>query len=172
MEETTHVPFYSVFEEVYRHGRSKGKRPVIRHTDVCEDDLPTARALAFGLVAERMQLVKKTQSGGLDFPRAELIAFRAWDVETSSKMKFESTETLAEDIVEKVKTGEDGELWDHFNQGDDVVWKVEITTGENYPEDCFSVYDSERDTDKAIDRLLKEAMFLAKYAWVNVVTTS
>ena len=146
MEETTYVPFYSVYEEVYRNGYTEGKLPIVRDTDFRGYDLHTARHLAFGLVAKRWRIVNKLQNR---------------EVLPSEEPKLEIANTVA-----------DEESWNHFNQDDDVVWKIEITTGDNYPEDWLMVYNSEDDADKTVRRLLMEARLLSDYTMAKVVTTS
>ncbi len=150
MKRIDDAPVYSVFEEVYRHGRNKDKSPVKGHTDVCNDDLAKARAFAFGLVAERMNILNKSKNEQA-LPSDALEEFRAWAIEDGYDKDIE--------LAQEVKAGFE-KPFRQFNSDDDVVWTVEVTFGEDAQHNIL-VYDSDEDSGAAIEGLLSEAIFLS-----------
>jgi hypothetical protein len=143
-------PLYSVFEEVYNHGRTKDKSPEISRTDICNDDIPYARPFALGLVAQRMNILNKMKNAQA-LPSDALVTFRSWAIENGHDGDME--------LIQKVNTGNE-RSFGQFNSDDDVVWKIIVTFGED-AQHSFLVYNSENGNDEVLQDLLIEAMFLA-----------
>ena len=150
MKRIDNAPVYSVFEEVYRHGRTEDKAPAKGHIDVCNDDIAKARAFAFGLVAERMNILNKSKNEQA-LPSDALEEFRTWAIEDGYDKDIE--------LVQEVRAGFE-KPFRQFNSDDDVVWTVEVTFGEDAQHNIL-VYDSDEDSGAAIEGLLSEAIFLS-----------
>lgn len=152
---------YRIKEKIYRLGYYEGAHPLVRDIDVCiEYDPIRARTYAFAFVAERMLALNKTKDERLSASE-ELETFRAWELQHEEEVE------AVEAVATKDDFAEDGKPFDHFDVADIVSWTIELVTGEEMS-DCFVVFWSEDDIPSAVDRQLKEAMFLSEYTSAQV----
>ena len=158
MGKEPYVPWYKITEEVCRVWKDEHKVHFTQDIDVSYqgvngiEEITGARAYALGYVAERMYALNQLK-GAQVVPSLELGAFRAW---TTENVDSDDSQGVG------VESAVDKKLVDHFERTDEVTWKIMLITGKDLSDDLV-VYNSGDDAETAVDRSLKETMFLSDY---------